>query len=43
LYQAIRFRGKANYREALYLAHGKSVEVTIVGFTAGMVSVLRAF
>ncbi len=42
-HQAIRFRGKANYREALYLAHGKSVEKTIDGFILDMSNVLEAF
>ena len=43
LHQAIRFRGKANYREALYLAHGSSVETTIAGFVSDMANVLEAF
>lgn len=42
-HQAIRFRGKANYREALYLAHGNGVESTITGFVADMAVVLEAF
>ena len=43
LHQAIRFRGKANYREALYLAHGSHVGPTIAGFVADMAAVLEAF
>lgn len=43
LHQAIRFRGKANYREALYLAHGVSVESTISDFIEDMADVLEAF
>ncbi len=43
LNQAIRFRGKANYREALYLSHGSSVEGTITEFVSNMADVLEAF
>ena len=43
LHQAIRFRGKANYREALYLAHGSHVGPTISGFVLDMADVLEAF
>lgn len=43
MHQAFRFRGKANYREALYLAHGKSVEANIVTFVPDMCKVLEAF
>ena len=43
LHQAIRFRGKANYREALYLAYGKHVEAGISGFVADMADILEAF
>lgn len=43
LHQAIRFRGKANYREALFLAHGPSVKNTIVTFVPDMANVLEAF
>ena len=43
LHLAIRFRGKANYREALYLAHGSSVETTIAGFMSDMNAVLESF
>jgi hypothetical protein len=43
LHQAIRYRGKANYREALYFAHGRSVEGTIAGFVSDMADVLEAF
>ena len=43
LHQAFRFRGKANYREALYLAHGKHVERSISGFVTDMADVLKAF
>lgn len=42
-HQAIRFRGKANYREALYLAHGLSVKSTIEGFITDMGDLLEAF
>lgn len=43
IHQAIRFRGKANYREALYLAHGKTVEGVVSSFTRDMADVLEAF
>ena len=43
LHLAIRFRGKANYREALYLAHGTHVESTISGFVSDMAAILEAF
>jgi hypothetical protein len=43
VHQAIRFRGKANYREALYLAHGRHVDATIEGFIPDQAAVLRAF
>jgi hypothetical protein len=42
-HQAIRFRGKANYREALYLAHGRSVETVVSDFAGDMADVLEAF
>ena len=40
---AIRFRGKANYREALYLAHGTHVESKISEFVSDMADILEAF
>lgn len=43
LHQAIRYRGKANYREALFLAYGKSAETTMEAFINDQVIVLRAF
>ena len=43
LHQAIRFRGKANYREALYLAHGAQVETVISGFVSDMANILESF
>lgn len=43
LHQAIRFRGKANYREALYLAHGAQVETIISGFVSDMANILESF
>jgi hypothetical protein len=42
-HQAIRFRGKANYREAMYLAHGRTVEAVVSDFTGDMADVLEAF
>lgn len=43
VHQAFRYRGKANYREGLFLAHGKSVEQTITGFVRDMSDVLEGF
>jgi hypothetical protein len=43
MHQAIRYRGKANYREALFLAYGKSAEATMGDFITEQAIVLRAF
>lgn len=43
VHQASRYRGKANYREALFLAYGKSTENTLRGFVSDQAAVLRAF
>lgn len=43
LHQAIRYRGKANYREALFLAYGKSAETTMEAFINDQVIVLKSF
>ena len=43
LHQAARYRGKANYREALFLAYGHSTETLLKGFVADQATVLRAF
>lgn len=43
LHQAIRFRGKANYREAMYLAHGSSVKPLIGDFVADLSVILESF
>jgi hypothetical protein len=43
LHEAIRFRGKANYREALYLGHGRSVEAAVARFSSDMADTLQAF
>lgn len=43
LHQASRYRGKANYREALFLAHGASTGAQLEGFVANQAKVLRAF
>ena len=43
IHQASRYRGKANYREALFLAYGKNIEVTLAGFVEDQTTVLRAF
>lgn len=43
VHQAARYRGKANYREALFLAYGSSTETLLSGFTVDLAVVLRAF
>ena len=43
VHQASRYRGKANYREALFLQYGKSTATILDGFVADQVIVLRAF
>ena len=43
VHQAARYRGKANYREALFLAYGAGTEATLAGFVEDMHLVLRAF
>lgn len=42
-HQASRYRGKANYREALFLAYGASTETYLTGFTDDLSVVLRGF
>lgn len=43
LHQAIRYRGKANYREALFLGYGKATETLLDGYTDDLTIVLRGF
>jgi hypothetical protein len=43
LHQASRYRGKANYRDAIYLAYGTSVPTQLSGFVEDMLVVLKAF
>ncbi|TIQ03832.1 hypothetical protein [Mesorhizobium sp.] len=43
IHQASRYRGKANYREALFLAYGSSTETLLTGFTDDLAAVLRGF
>jgi hypothetical protein len=43
VHQASRYRGKANYREALFLAYGKGIDKTLRGFVSDQAAVLRAF
>lgn len=42
LHQAFRYRGKANYREALYLGYGKSTETKLTGYIDDLSKVLDA-
>jgi hypothetical protein len=43
LHQAIRYRGKANYREALFLGYGASTETLLAGYVDDLASVLGGF
>jgi hypothetical protein len=43
LHQASRYRGKANYRDAIYLAYGKSVPRLLESFIDNLAQVLSAF
>lgn len=43
LHEASRYRGEANYRDAIYLAYGKSVPMLLDGFIADLAQVLQAF
>lgn len=43
VHQASRYRGKANYREALFLAYGKNTETMLQEFVADQAYVLKAF
>lgn len=43
LHQASRYRGKANYRDAIYLAYGKSVPKLLEGFIDDLLAVLIGF
>ena len=43
LHQAFRYRGKANYREALFLGHGRYVDTLLVEYIDDLADVLRAF
>lgn len=43
VHQAARYRGKANYREALFLAYGSGTESILSGYVEDMHAVLKAF
>ncbi len=43
LHEASRYRGKANYRDAIYLAYGTSVPKLAAGFIDDLLTVLMAF
>ena len=43
LHEAARYRGKANYRDAIYLAYGKGVPKLLEGFIGDLNEVLTAF
>lgn len=43
VHQAFRYRGKANYREALFISYGKGIEAQLADFHADLDKVLSAF
>jgi len=43
LHQAIRYRGKANCREALFLGYGASTETLLAGYVDDLTTVLSCF
>lgn len=43
LHQAFRYRGKANYREALFLGYGKATNTNLEGFIDDLEVVLQGF
>lgn len=43
LHQASRYRGKANYRDAIFLGYGTSVPTLLSGFIDDLLAVLQAF
>jgi hypothetical protein len=43
LHQAIRYRGKANYREALFLGYGTAAETLLSGYVDDLATVLAGF
>jgi len=43
LHQAFRYRGKANYREALFLGYGRATETLLVRYIDDLAIVLTAF
>ena len=43
LHEAIRYRGKANYREALFLGYGRSTETLLSNYIDDLAVVLTAF
>lgn len=43
LHQAFRYRGKANYREALFLGYGNATETLLNGYTDDLAIVLKGF
>jgi hypothetical protein len=43
VHQAFRYRGKANYREALFISYGNHIEPRLTNFYTDLYSVLEAF
>lgn len=43
LHQAFRYRGKANYRDAIFLGYGNSVNKRLLGYIDDLSTVLEAF
>ena len=43
MHEASRYRGKANYRDAIYLAYGRSVPALLTTFVDDLAVVLAGF
>lgn len=43
VHQAFRYRGKANYREALFISYGQHIEALLHNYPGDLVTVLKGF
>lgn len=43
VHQAFRYRGKANYREALFISYGQHIEAMLHNYPGDLVTVLKGF
>ena len=43
VHQAYRYRGKANYREALFISYGNHIELSLIDFYSDLSGVLEGF